>query len=216
VRVADWLRERILAGQYAPGDHLRQEEVAGQLAASRLPVREALRILEAEGLVEHQANRGARVTLLDAHQVDVIYQLRERLEPLVLAESIPALDAGAFEALRAVQAELERESADVERFLVLDRRFHFMTYGGCRVEQLSSLVVRFWNSTQAYRRRYLEGLRSERLWVANAEHQLLLDAIGRRDVLGAQRQLAEHIRRTRIELLHEARGGTPTEDDGRP
>ncbi|MDQ1663222.1 MAG: hypothetical protein QOJ68_3202, partial [Blastococcus sp.] len=58
-RVAGYLREAILSGQIAPGEWIRQEEVAERLGASRLPVREALRILEAEGLAEHERHRGA-------------------------------------------------------------------------------------------------------------------------------------------------------------
>ena len=54
-------------------------------------MREALRMLEAEGLIEHETNKGARVPRLDMHEVDVIYQMRERLEPLALSESIPHL-----------------------------------------------------------------------------------------------------------------------------
>src|SRR3954454_24220606 len=80
-RVADYLREAILSGQIAPGERIRQEDIAERFGASRLPVREALRILEAEGLTEHHRHKGARVPRLDIHEVDVIYQMRERIEP---------------------------------------------------------------------------------------------------------------------------------------
>ena len=91
-RVADLpARARSSAATSRPGDRIRQEEVAERFGASRLPVREALRILEAEGLTEHEPDKGARVPRLDEHEVDVIYQMRERLEPLALAESLPHL-----------------------------------------------------------------------------------------------------------------------------
>ena len=79
-RVADYLRHAILTGAIGPGEWIRQEEVAARLGASRLPVREALRMLEAEGLTEHEPNKGARVPRLSMHEVDVIYRMRERLE----------------------------------------------------------------------------------------------------------------------------------------
>ena len=60
-QVADYLRDAILGGDIWPGEHVRQEEVAERFGASRLPVREALRMLEAEGLIEHERNKGARV-----------------------------------------------------------------------------------------------------------------------------------------------------------
>src|SRR6185312_6949372 len=90
-RIAAHLRDAILRGEIAPGSRIRQEEVAERLGTSRLPVREALRILEAEGLTEHTANKGARVPRLDPAELDVLYRMRERLEPLALTESLPHL-----------------------------------------------------------------------------------------------------------------------------
>ncbi|WP_223166812.1 GntR family transcriptional regulator [Nonomuraea sp. SYSU D8015] len=153
-RVADHLREAILSGAIAPGERIRQEELAVRLGASRLPVREALRMLEAEGLTEHHPHRGARVPLLDRHQVDVIYQMRERLEPLALAESIPHLTAGDHRRLALIQDEIEANT-DIGEFLALDREFHLLSYSGCAIEQLSAMVVRMWNATQHYRRAFM-------------------------------------------------------------
>jgi DNA-binding GntR family transcriptional regulator len=210
-RVADHLRAAILGGGIGPGERVRQEDVAQQLGASRIPVREALRMLEAEGLVENEANKGARVPRLGMHEVDVMYRMRERLEPLALAESLPNLADVDVERLAAVQTRIEAEGTDVVRFLELDREFHLGTYSGCRIEQLTGMVVRLWNSTQHYRRAFMHLTGPGRLWVVNAEHRLLLDAVERRDEVDAGRFLAGHIRRTRIELSHhpEAFGGLP-------
>jgi DNA-binding GntR family transcriptional regulator len=198
-RVAHHLREAILNGDIAPGERIRQEEVADRLGASRLPVREALRILEAEGLTEHEANKGARVPYLSMHEVDVVYQMRERLEPLALFESIPHLGPADLERLEDVQARIE-QNTDVGSFLALDREFHLLTYSGCAIDQLTSMVTRLWNSTQHYRRAFVSLSGPGRMWVVNAEHRLLLDAIERRDSVDAERYLTGHIRRTRIEL----------------
>jgi DNA-binding GntR family transcriptional regulator len=218
-RVADHLRAAILGGGIGPGERVRQEDVAQQLGASRIPVREALRMLEAEGLVENEANKGARVPRLGMHEVDVMYRMRERLEPLALAESLPNLEDVDVERLAAIQTRIETlpmslsdgGGADVVRFLELDREFHLGTYSGCRIEQLTGMVVRLWNSTQHYRRAFMHLTGPGRLWVVNAEHRLLLDAVERRDEVDAGRFLAGHIRRTRIELSHhpEAFGGLP-------
>ena len=198
-RVADYLRDAILNGEIAPGERIRQEDVAERFGASRLPVREALRILEAEGLTEHEANKGARVPRLTLHEVDVIYQMRERLEPLALAESVPHLDDDALQRLGDVQARIE-ENTNVNSFLALDREFHLLTYTGCRIDPLTSMVTRLWNSTQHYRRAFVALSGPGRMWVVHAEHRLLLDAIQRRDIVDAERYLSGHIRRTRIEL----------------
>ncbi len=198
-RVADHLREAILGGEIRPGEWIRQEEVADRLGASRLPVREALRILEAEGLTEHMPNKGARVPRLTRHEVDVVYMMRERLEPLAVAESLPRLTAGDLARMEEVQQRIETNT-DVGEFLALDRAFHLVSYSGCSIEQLNGMVTRLWNSTQHYRRLFVHLGGAGRRWVVNAEHRLLLDALQRRDVTDAERYLSGHIRRTRIEL----------------
>ncbi|HEY9242968.1 MAG TPA: GntR family transcriptional regulator [Streptosporangiaceae bacterium] len=198
-RVAAYLREAILGGQLRPGDRIRQQEVAARFGASRLPVREALRILEAEGLTELAPRKGARVPRLTQHEVDVIYQMRERLEPLALAESLPRLTASEDDQLGKLQQRIE-DNGDLEEFLDLDREFHLLTYRGCPVEPLNSAVARLWNSTQHYRRSYVALGGQDRMWLVNAEHRLILDAVLRRDAVDGERYLAGHIRRTRVEL----------------
>lgn len=198
-RVAGELRNGILAGRIRPGDWLRQDDLAERLGASRLPVREALRILEAEGLIEYEPNRGARVPLLSAHEVGVIYQIRERLEPLALVESLAELNQSDIAELESLQHRIEH-CDDVDEFLELDRTFHLLTYSGCRSSHINSVVTRLWNSTQYYRRVFMTGNHGDRMPIVNAEHRLLLDAIIRRDPVDAERFLAGHIRRTRVEL----------------
>jgi DNA-binding GntR family transcriptional regulator len=198
-RIAASLREAILAGEIAPGQWIRQEEVAARLGASRLPVREALRMLEAEGLTEHAANRGSRVPLLDRHEVDVVYRMRERLEPLALAESLPHLTEEQIAHLESVQERIEARD-DLAEFLALDREFHLSSYTGCPSERLVSTITGLWNVTQHYRRAFMLISGPGRRWVVEAEHRLLLDAVRRRDEVDAERYLSGHIRRTRIEL----------------
>ncbi len=215
-RVAGYLREAILSGEIGPGEWIRQEDVAERLGASRLPVREALRILEAEGLAEHERHRGARVPSLSMHEVDVMYRMREQLEQLAIAESIPNLTAAEVRHLEDVQEQIEAlrhdDDADVAAFLELDREFHLAGYAGCRIEQLTGSVVRLWNSTAHYRRAFVTLSGPGRAWVINAEHRLLLDAISRRDSVDAERFVAGHVRRTRIELTRHPEifdGGKP-------
>jgi DNA-binding GntR family transcriptional regulator len=199
VRIAASLREEILSGEIPPGQWIRQEEVAARLGASRLPVREALRMLEAEGLTEHAANKGSRVPLLDMHEVDVVYRMRERLEPLALTESLPNLTDAQLDHLESVQERIESDDGLAE-FLALDREFHLASYAGCPSDRLVSTVSRLWNATQHYRRAFMLLSGPERRWVVNSEHRLLLDAIRRRDAVDGERYLSGHIRRTRTEL----------------
>jgi DNA-binding GntR family transcriptional regulator len=198
-RVAAYLRELILHDILKPGDRIRQEQIAERFGASRLPVREALRMLEADGLTEHEPNKGARVARLSMHEVDVIYRMRERLEPLALSESLPLLTEADHAHLEEVQQRIEANT-DLDRFLDLDREFHLGTYAGCHIDPLNAMVTRLWNSTQHYRRAFVAMGGQARMWVVNAEHRQLLDAVVRRDTTDAERFLEGHIRRTRTEL----------------
>jgi DNA-binding GntR family transcriptional regulator len=200
-RVAAYLREAILDGTIAPGERIRQEEVAERLGASRLPVREALRMLELEGLTELVVNKGARVPTLDTHELDIVYRMRERLEPLALIESMPHLSTDQLDELADIQSRIENHT-DVAEFLQLDRAFHLLTYSECHFDQLLNSVTRLWNTTQHYRREFMALAGPHRRWVVNAEHALILDAIRRQDPSDAERYLSGHIRRTRIELSH--------------
>lgn len=198
-RIAAHLRDAILSGDIPPGTRIRQEEIAEQLGASRLPVREALRMLESEGLTELEVNKGARVPTFDREQLDVIYQMRERIETLALRLSLPHLTPAQETELHHLQSLIE-ETEDVATFLELDRKFHLLTYAGCPSGELLASVTRLWNSTQHFRRAFMLESGPERRWVVNAEHRLLLDAIARRDDIDCERFLSGHIRRTRIEL----------------
>ncbi len=214
-RIADYLRDAILNGEFQPGDFIRQEDIARRLGASRLPVREALRILEVEGLTTHQANRGAQVPKLTLHEMDVIYQLRERMEPLILQESIPHLTTADIVEAHALLEKMEA-GVSVSEFIPLDRAFHFLTYRGCRIQTLTTMAFRLWNSTQHYRRLFVQHTDPGRHWVVDTEHRLLLDAIERRDSVAAQHVLAGHISRTRIELAANAEAARLIESPDNP
>src|SRR5699024_5831226 len=95
--IAAYLRGKILDGSLTPGSRIRQEEVAERFSASRAPVREALSLLVGEGLVTVVANAGAWVSTLTLEESEEIYQMRERLEPLLLRFSAPHLSEEDFQ-----------------------------------------------------------------------------------------------------------------------
>lgn len=198
-RIATALKDAILAGEIPPGEWLRQDEIAARFGASRLPVREALRILESEGLAVLSPNRGAKVPELSLREVNTYYRMRERLEPLTLIESLEHITGTQIARMEEIQHEIELNT-DVSRFLVLDREFHMTSYAACPSEMLLATTVRLWNATQHYRRAFMLLAGHDRATVVNAEHRLLLDAVGRRDPEDAERFLVGHIRRTRVAL----------------
>ena len=198
-RVADELRDAILRGEHPPGTRLRQEELAAQYGASRVPVREALRILESEGLVTTVANAGAWIARLSLDECVELYQVRERIEPLLLRYSMPHLTAEQIIRLADLVEEM-RQSRDVERFLVLDREFHLGSYAGAETTFLGPTVERLWNTTQHYRRAYTRLLDGESNRILHDEHHMLVTAIRDGDSDEAERVLFGHIRRTRLQL----------------
>jgi DNA-binding GntR family transcriptional regulator len=198
-RIAAELREAILSGEHAPGARIRQEDLAGRHGASRLPVREALRMLEAEGLVTLVANTGAWVAQLSLSECEEMYQIRERIEPLLLRLNVPLLSEESIDKLE-VLADAMETSEDVEQFLRLDREFHLSCYTAAHTSVLGDTVLQLWNRTQHYRRAFTRVFRSEGDRSVHHEHQLMVSAIRRRDIDEAERVLAGHIRRTRLEL----------------
>ena len=198
-RIADGVREAILAGEVGPGERVRQEMIAAQYGASRVPVREALRILEAEGLVTLVANTGAWVSRLSLPECEELYQVRERIEPLLLRFSMPNLTDKDFAELHRLADAMEA-APDVETFLRLDRQFHWLSYSGADTIVLGETVQRLWNATQHYRRAFTRLFRVEADRAVHHEHHLLSHAIERQDIDEAERVLYGHIRRTRLGL----------------
>jgi DNA-binding GntR family transcriptional regulator len=199
-RIADALRAAILDGSHLPGTRIRQEDVAARSGASRIPVREAFRLLASEGLVTLVANTGAWVTRLSLDECVETYLIRERLEPLLLRASLPNLDEAAIGRLAALTEAMAAPSASVADFLRLDREFHLSSYGGAPPGETSQIIGRMWNTTQHYRREFTKLAAGAGMEVTHLEHRLLLDCIGRRDADDAERVLVTHIRRTRLAL----------------
>lgn len=198
--VAEWIRREILEGRLGPGERIRQEAVAEQCSTSRMPVREALNRLRDEGLVTLTAHAGARVASLDVAELDEIYLIREQLEPLALAESIPRLTAHDHQRLREYVLELEgcADPADPSEWVWTDRLFHLTSYRAARMPQLLEMIEGLWNRTQQYRRAYTR--LPSRFTIAHMEHRLLLEAILARNAEDASTLSRLHIRRTRLAL----------------
>jgi DNA-binding GntR family transcriptional regulator len=193
------LRELILNEELQPGVRIGQEALAERFGTSRIPVRDALRQLESEGLVILVPHSSARVAKLDVAECLEIYKIRELVEPLALAESIPRMSDEDIAALQRATDEIEA-TVDSDLFLRLDREFHLSSYRAATMPRLKALVERYWNTTQHYRRAYTAMVWQKGNWIINYEHRLLMDAIRRRDITNAGQVLTMHIRRTRQEL----------------
>ena len=198
-RVTDALREAILSGRLKPGSRIRQEELAEEYGISRIPVREALRRLESEGLVILVPNSGAWIAKLDRSECVEIYKIRERLEPLALSESCANLTPDALARMESLAGRIEA-TTDPDEFLRLDREFHLLSYEGARMPHLMQMITKYWNSTQQYRRAFTATAGQAGMSAVYLEHRLIIETLKRRDGEQAAMILHGHIRRTRLEL----------------
>ncbi len=199
-RIADEIRQRILDGELPPGTRIRQEQIAEEFGVSRLPIREALRILEAYGLVTLVASTGAWVSTMDRADLEETYLIRERIEPLAISLAIEKMSEATIDRLSTLADEME-QSDTVEDFVERDREFHLMTYRDSGMATLLGLVEKLWNTTQPYRRAYLHRVGIQGMTEAHLEHHLLVSAARRRDVQSAEDLLSIHIRKTRLALM---------------
>jgi DNA-binding GntR family transcriptional regulator len=196
IRIADGIRDAILRGDLPPGSRIRQEDVAAQYGASRIPVRGALRILESQGLITLVANAGAWVARFSLAECEEMYQMRECIEPLLLRYSMPNLTPEAIDRAGRLADDMSAVQ-DAGTFLRLDREFHFLTYSGASTIVLGETVDRLWNTTQLYRRAFTLLLDTSSVGIAHDEHQMLVRALRAGDGDQAELVLLGHIRRTR-------------------
>ncbi|MFI6285364.1 GntR family transcriptional regulator [Streptomyces sp. NPDC051018] len=198
--IANWLREAVYTGELKPGDRVGQQAVGERFGVSRIPVREALRLLESEGLVDIRPNSGARVAALNFAEYTEIYMIRERLEPLALSQSIAHLTPGQLERIAPLRDEVEASVGDPGAWLEADRRFHLACYAGVPTERLLRLIQDFWNTTQRYRRVLLSTFTEGEYAIAHHEHRLIADAVLTGNARAGEELIRTHIERSRLRL----------------
>ena len=190
--IAESLRDEILRGELAPGAALRQEELAERFQVSRIPVRDALLRLEAQGLVRIYPNRGAFVISLSADEVREIYDMRILLEGDLIERAVPRMTADHWRRIDAAHAESTRASG-TSAWMEGDWTFHRALYepsGRARqlelVEQLRSTVAR-------YAARYGALPEHTARWLA--DHDAIVEACRARAAVAARKRLESHLAR---------------------
>jgi DNA-binding GntR family transcriptional regulator len=199
--VVEILREKILSGEIVAGQALRQAALAEELNVSRIPVREALLQLEAEGLVSFEPHKGASATELSIDQVDELFELRAMIEGDLLAASLEHITdealAAATEILSKLDSALGKENA-ANTWSELNSEFHNCLYSGANRPQTADLVNILNKNADRYIRMHL-------LWAggiskAGPEHAELLDFCKSRNVEKAVDKLKQHILSSRDEI----------------
>lgn len=197
--VLERLRHDIATGVLVPGDSLRQAEIAERYGVSATPVREALRLLEAGGLISYAPHRGATVKELSSDRIQDVYLLRAEIEGLATAVAVERMTDEDIEAVIAVQAELraamrKKGGGDLavingRKLAVMNRRLHFTIYKAGS-ETIAAHAASLW--TLFPPRVTIWGDRASAKALM-ADHDGIIEAIVARDVALARKRAAEHI-----------------------
>lgn len=188
--IADALREAIVQGIFQEGQSLRQDEIATQFGVSRIPVREALRQLEAEGLVTLYPNRGATVSALSPAEAQEICEIRIALETMAIQLAIPKLTELDLQKAAAILETTEQET-DVARWAELNWEFHATLYAPADRPRLLTTIKTLHVNIDRYVR--LQMVKMNYLERSQKEHYQLLDACSKQDSKTAVRLLRRHI-----------------------
>jgi DNA-binding GntR family transcriptional regulator len=205
------LRERILRGDYPEGEPLRQDALADDLGVSRIPVREALRQLEAEGLVTFSPHRGAVVSSLSLDEIDELFELRAEIECEMLARAIPRMTPDQLERATDVLDEFDDAlaSGEATRWGPLNWHFHAALYAPANRNLTMGVLQKLHQHSDRYfRMQVLLARGGER---ANTEHRAIAGAVCAKDVETAAELMRSHILgagRSLHAMLQEQRAAT--------
>ena len=195
--IADALRAAIYDGQFADGEELNQVGLARYFKVSRVPIREALRRLQAEGLVSDAAHRRALVLGLDLDQIVEAIEIRAVLEGHLVAKAGPRLDTATLARLRELCAEMERLTDYDYNWVLKNWEFHRRLYGPSGSAAAIRMVERLALKVERYVRR---AGRPERQRAASIEHRRILEAVARGRFADARARMQAHILQTGEEV----------------
>jgi DNA-binding GntR family transcriptional regulator len=192
------VREAILESELPPGETMSQVALADELGVSRTPLREALRMLQGEGLIEARPNRRVRVTPISAGDLEELYALRVCLEAQALRLSVPRMTSEDIALLEGAIAQMAHyaEQRDMRRWLVPHAEYH-RQLTDLAGERFSALLSQLFDHAERYRRLHLG--HGPSAW-ATADHREILDAVKDGDGAHAAPLLAQHLSRTAFEV----------------
>jgi DNA-binding GntR family transcriptional regulator len=194
------LRRCLLDGGVPPGTPIPPDEVAAVFGVSRIPVREALKTLIGEGLVEHRPNAGYTVAKLTTAELREMYLVREVLETAALNSAVGAATGDDHTSAREAHQALEHaiDAGDVRGYHRESRRFHFALVRPCGMHRLLTMFESAWNITEPVQP--MSHLSADDRATLHRDHGEMLAAFESRDAAALLRVAAEHHRRLAISL----------------
>lgn len=190
------IRDAILKGMLPPGTRIDQNQLAADLNTSLIPVREALKTLASEGLVQIIPRRGAFVAQFSLTDLENLYEARMMIEGHVAAKAAIMLTEQALSELKEISGEMRNalDNDQYDDFTHLNRQFHFIIYNAAGNTYLTDILSGLWDLAERYRYRYL--FIRDKHDVINAEHQEILDACWMRDPERLRVAIERHIQQT--------------------
>jgi len=196
--VTQLLRQSLDRGRWAAGAPLRQEEIAAEFGVSRVPVREALFQLQAEGLVQMVPNKGMYVRAASEADLREWFRLRLLIESDVLAQAVPLHTPATLNRMETVQAALDK-ARDVADWIAGDREFHEALYAPAQRAESMAMVRRLRHLVDRFYFARLKPTTRTQGW--HDEHHSLIRAVKRRDAAAAARVLRVHLAQTERSAL---------------
>jgi DNA-binding GntR family transcriptional regulator len=196
------IRAWVLRGRFKPGARLHQEQLAAELGVSRMPVREAIRQLAAEGLVQIFPHRGAFVSSLDPGEIRELYDVRAALEGLAIARSVPHMTPDLITALHAILDRLvaAATAGDDEAVIELDRDLHDTLVSRAEMPYLQELIEQARRRSEAFRRAHTYIIPGQSR-SSNEEHARIIAAVERGDVEESVQLIHEHLHNAATHLI---------------
>jgi DNA-binding GntR family transcriptional regulator len=190
-QVQNFLRERIISGDYPGGMRLKTDKLASLLDISRMPIREALRQLHAEGLVEIKRNHGASVVALSPADIMELFSIRAVLEGLASRQSVARLTGKDVKELEGLLIQMQNRQDGRVRWLARHDRFHDYLCGVSGMTRLSQQITRLRNQTRPYIRLYITTHDDPE--PKGLEHRTLLDVVASGDADLAEATMRRHV-----------------------
>lgn len=217
--VAATIRDGILRGSFPLGSRLDQQVLAERLGVSIIPIREGLRALEAEGLVQIMPRRGAYVAELSVPELAEIGWIRERLEELAVRLAVPKITPATLARLQRLNDRMRRLAATArpEQWFEMNRQWHFMVYDSARTWLLVDMISTLWDRSRLYRMNRMA--REENRARAVEEHDDVLRHLRSGEPYAAARSIRYHIRtaaRENLGVRAALRNETGHTNDGSP
>ena len=188
--VAELLRQRIFRRELEPGSWIDELKLAEEYGISRTPLREALKVLAAEGLVTMKVRRGAYVTEVNEKDLSDVYHLLSLLESDAAGVVAARASAAELKELQALHAELEAAVADREKFFAVNERFHMRVLEIADNRWRDQMVADLRKVMKLNRHNSL--LKSGRIQESLAEHAAIMKALASRDSASAMQRMREH------------------------